>query len=139
MLVVGSFGLSAPAYADTTCNFDVTTATLTLDRDAAVSIGHAGDDFVFGGVDQLGNCGAANLNNTALVVVNGTDADDESVILDMTAGPFDGTGLSGPVNFELDLGVPRTYAVVVQGVPDRTSSRSTPPRRRPPSTEVSST
>ena len=57
MLVVGSFGLSAPAYADTTCNFDVTTATLTLDRDAAVSIGHAGDDFVFGGVDQLGNCG----------------------------------------------------------------------------------
>src|SRR4029079_7146517 len=46
ILTVGSLSLTAPAEAAVTCAFDAATATLTLDKQDAVTIVRVGDDIV---------------------------------------------------------------------------------------------
>ena len=118
ILTVGSLSLTAPAEAAVTCAFDAATATLTLDKQDAVTIVRSGVDIVVkddatGAVTCAG--GTPTVTTTDVVQVTGAD-NDETVTIDLSGGGFS-PGLTGTgIAFNVDLGTRRSDTVNDQGV-----------------------
>src|SRR5687767_13250894 len=73
----------APASA-ATCAFAGSTMTITYAANDTVTIGVAGTAITMNGVA----CGAATTANTNLITTAGTVTSNESLVVDLTGGPF---------------------------------------------------